>query len=43
MPSGLESTIANREEHHKRISFQGDFQALCPRRGVTLDQRYAWD
>ena len=30
-------------KHHKRISFQDEFRALCPRHGIALDQRYAWD
>ncbi|MDD4269622.1 MAG: hypothetical protein GXY25_02190 [Pirellulaceae bacterium] len=43
MLSKFDSTIANQEEHHKRISFQDESRALCQRHGVTLDQRYAWD
>ena len=43
MPSRLDSTIANQEEHHERILFQDEFRALCQRRGIALDQRYAWD
>jgi REP element-mobilizing transposase RayT len=35
--------IANQEEHHKRISFQDEFRALCQRHGIALDERYAWD
>ena len=37
------SLIANQEEHHKRISFQDGFRAICQRHGIALDERYAWD
>lgn len=35
--------IANQEEHHRRISFQDEYRALCQRHGVPLDERYVWD
>ena len=35
--------IANQEEHHKTMSFQEEFRALCKRHNIELDERYAWD
>jgi len=35
--------IANQEEHHRKVSFQDEFRALCKRHGLELDERYAWD
>ena len=35
--------IANQEEHHKRMSFQEEFRALCQRHGIEIDERYVWD
>ena len=35
--------IANQEEHHKRISFQDEFRAICKRHGIEIDERYVWD
>jgi putative transposase len=35
--------IANQEERHKTVSFQGEFRAFLRRRNVTFDERYMWD
>ena len=35
--------IANQAEHHKKMSFQDEFRAICRRHGIVLDERYAWD
>jgi putative transposase len=35
--------IRNQEEHHRRISFQDEFRALCEKHGLEIDERYAWD
>ncbi len=35
--------IANQAEHHKRMSFQDEFRALCARHGIGIDERYVWD
>jgi REP element-mobilizing transposase RayT len=39
----LRNYIANQEEHHKKISYQDEFRALCRKHGLELDERYAWD
>ncbi|MGI6417358.1 MAG: hypothetical protein ACOX1P_16985 [Thermoguttaceae bacterium] len=46
MPESLANMllhIAYSTKHHKRISFQDGFRAICQRHGITLDERYAWD
>ncbi len=35
--------IRNQKEHHKRMTFQEEFRAICARHGVELDERYVWD
>ena len=35
--------IATPEEHHRKVSFQDEFRALCRKHGVEIDERYAWD
>jgi REP element-mobilizing transposase RayT len=35
--------IAAQEEHHRKVSFQDEFRALCQRHGVAIDERYVWD
>ena len=35
--------IANQAEHHKKMSFQDEFRAICQKHGIVLDERYAWD
>ena len=35
--------IENQEEHHRRLSFQDEFRALCDRHGIAIDERYVWD
>ena len=35
--------IATQEEHHRKVSFQDEFRALCRRHGVEIDERYVWD
>ena len=35
--------IATQEEHHRKVSFQDEFRALCRKHGVEIDDRYAWD
>ncbi len=39
----LKRYIANQEEHHKRETFQDEFQRLCKKYGVPIDERYVWD
>jgi putative transposase len=35
--------IAGQEEHHRRLSFQDEFRALCRKHGIEIDERYVWD
>lgn len=35
--------IVNQAEHHKKISFQDEFRALCKRHRAEIDERYVWD
>jgi putative transposase len=35
--------IANQAEHHKKVSFQNEFRALCNRHKAAIDERYVWD
>jgi REP element-mobilizing transposase RayT len=35
--------IANQEEHHRTVSFQDEFRALCRKHGIEIDERYVWD
>ncbi len=35
--------IADQAEHHRRLSFQDEFRAICQRHGVDLDERFAWE
>ncbi len=46
MPESLAKVLVHivySTRHHKCISFQDEFRALCPRHRVTLDGRYARD
>jgi REP element-mobilizing transposase RayT len=35
--------VATQEEHHRKVSFQDEFRALCRKHGVEIDERYVWD
>ena len=35
--------IAAQEEHHRKVTFQDEYRALCRKHGATLDERYVWD
>ena len=35
--------IATQEEHHRKVSFQEEFRALCRKHGMEIDERYVWD
>ncbi len=39
----LRGYIAGQEEHHKKESFQDEFQRLLQKYGVAYDERYVWD
>jgi REP element-mobilizing transposase RayT len=35
--------IDGQAEHHKVMTYQDEFRALCARHGVEIDERYVWD
>jgi len=35
--------VATQEEHHRGVSYQDEFRALCRKHGVEIDERYVWD
>ncbi len=35
--------VARQEEHHRKLSFQEEFRALCRKHGIEIDERYVWD
>jgi len=35
--------IATQEEHHRKVSFQDEFRALCRKHEIEIDERYVWD
>jgi len=35
--------IERQEEHHREITFQEEFRALCRKHAVQIDERYVWD
>jgi REP element-mobilizing transposase RayT len=35
--------IESQEEHHRRLSYQDEFRALCAKHGLVIDERYVWD
>ena len=39
----VQQYIAHQEEHHKRMTFQDEFRAMCKRHGIEIDERYVWD
>ena len=35
--------VATQEDHHRKVSFQDEFRALCRKHGIEFDERYVWD
>src|SRR3989442_10292846 len=35
--------IADQAKHHKKLTFQDEFRAMCKRHGIEIDERYVWD
>jgi len=35
--------VATQEEHHREVSYQDEFRALCRKHGVEIDEQYVWD
>ncbi len=41
--ANLRRYVQNQKDHHKQVSFQDEFRALCRKYGVEIDERYVWD
>ena len=39
----VDEYIRNQRDHHKKVSFQEEFQELCKRHNIEIDERYVWD
>jgi REP element-mobilizing transposase RayT len=35
--------VAAQEQHHRTVSFQDEFRALCKKHRIPIDERYVWD
>jgi len=35
--------VATQEEHHRHVTFQEEFRALCRKHGIEINERYVWD
>ena len=35
--------IQRQEEHHRKLTYQDEFRALCDEHGLAIDERYVWD
>jgi putative transposase len=35
--------IANQVDHHRNMTFQDEFRAICSQHDVEWDERYVWD
>jgi REP element-mobilizing transposase RayT len=35
--------ITTQQEHHRTITFQDEFRALCEKHSIPIDERYVWD
>ena len=35
--------IDRQPEHHRRMTFQEEFRAMCQRHNIEIDERYVWD
>ena len=35
--------IETQEEHHRHVSFQDEFRALCKKHGLEINEQYVWD
>lgn len=35
--------IGKQEEHHRKVTYQDEYRALCRKHGAALDERYVWD
>jgi putative transposase len=35
--------VAEQVEHHRKVSFQDEYRALCAKHGVAIDEQYVWD
>ncbi|HBE69955.1 MAG TPA: IS200/IS605 family transposase [Planctomycetaceae bacterium] len=39
----VDDYIRRQAEHHKKLTFQEEFRAICSRHNLTIDERYVWD
>ena len=39
----LRAYIAGQREHHRHVTFQDEYRAICEKYGVQIDERYVWD
>lgn len=35
--------VEGQAKHHRNISFQDEFRALCVKHEIEIDERYVWD
>ena len=35
--------MAGQEEHHRHVSFEDEFRALCRKHGIKIDEGYVWE
>jgi len=35
--------VDGQTEHHRKMTFQEEFRAICKKHGIEIDERYAWD
>ncbi len=35
--------VAAQEEHHRTVTFQGEYRQFLRRHGIAYDERYVWD
>ncbi|MBN1393679.1 MAG: IS200/IS605 family transposase [Pirellulales bacterium] len=35
--------IEKQPQHHKRMTFQEEYRAMCKRHNIEIDKRYVWD
>ena len=34
--------IENQAKHHRKMTFQEEFRAICAKHNVAIDERYVW-
>ena len=41
--SAVETYLESQPEHHRKVSFQGEYRKLLRKYGIEYDERYVWD